>query len=224
VKKLGAAAALLALAGAACLFLARRRAEEVPIVCYEGYPLEGELLWVYEGPGGLTLEREVSGDEEVRGRRYRRVVYKLPMLGRRELPMRHTAEGVVTFQGGREHLLLRFPMVEGDSWTIDLPSEKEVADCTVLGEEEIEFKGRRRTATRLEVRRRTREGSPVATDYEWYAQGFGLVKMEVTHGVRATFVLRSFSRMRGNIQGILEPIRPHRIGEDGLRYEQPSPQ
>src|SRR5688572_32681792 len=119
--------------------------------------------------------------------------YALPLLGTRTLLMRRAPEGIVT-TGGR--LLLRFPLVKGDAWTIDLPGEKEVADCVVSGEEEIAFAGRRGPAMKLEVRRRSRDGRALATDYEWYAPGVGLARMEVTMGARATFTLSAFERTK----------------------------
>lgn len=196
----------LAVAGLAVIlgfwiFLQAARAGGKPVVSASDYPLGDGLRWEYRGPGRLGVVRSVAGASEVGGRRFWRMSYEIPLLGTRELLMRHTAEGVVATDQGRERLLLRFPMVKGDSWTVDLPSENEAADCTVLGEEEIEFLGRTARAAKLEVRRRRRDGDAIATDYEWYAPGFGLVRMEVTLGVRATFVLRSFAPTRGGPNG-----------------------
>ena len=151
------------------------------------YPLEVGLRWSY-GP----VERRIDRTVEVDGLRYYEMTYALPLLGTRTLLMRHAAAGVVTTG---DVLLLRLPMVEGDAWTVDVPGEKEVADCRVLGEEEIAFAGRTGRAVKLEVRRRSRDGRALATDYEWYAPGVGLVKMDVTMGIRATFTLASFQRM-----------------------------
>jgi hypothetical protein len=152
------------------------------------YPLEVGLRWTY-GP----VERRIDRTVEVDGLRYFEMRYSLPLLGTRTLLMRRTAAGVVT-TGDR--LLLRFPLVEGDAWTIDLPGEKEVADCVVRGEEDVEFAGRVAKAVKLEVRRRSRAGAALSTDHEWYAPGVGLVKMEVTMGARATFTLSSFERAK----------------------------
>ncbi len=186
------------LAGILALWLVLQagRPRGAPVDSRSDYPLEEGLRWTYRGAGRVAVVREIARSVEIGGRRYREMRFVLPILGTRTVPMRRSAGGIVTTQGGREHLLLRFPLVRGDAWTIDLPSEKEVAECRVLGDEEIEFEGRRGTATKLEVRRRTREGRPVSTDREWYAPGVGLVRMEVTLGVRATFVLESFGRIR----------------------------
>ena len=152
------------------------------------YPLEVGARWTY-GP----VERRIDRTVEVDGLRWFEMKYALPLLGSRTLLMRHTAAGVVTTG---DVLLLRFPMREGDAWTIDVPGEKEVADCLVRGEEEIEFAGRKGKAVKLEVRRRSRDGRALATDHEWYAPGVGLVKMDVTMGVRATFTLSAFEKTK----------------------------
>jgi hypothetical protein len=149
------------------------------------YPLEVGLRWTY-GPVTRSIERTV----EVDGLRWFEMKYALPLLGTRTLLMRRTSAGVVTTG---DVLLLRFPMVKGDAWVVDVPGQAEVADCRVLDEEEIVFAGRKGRATKLEVRRRSRDGRPIATDHEWYAPGLGLVKMEVTHGLRATFTLDAFT-------------------------------
>lgn len=150
------------------------------------YPLEVGLRWRY-GPVERRIERTVDVD----GLRYHEMTYALPLLGTRTLLMRRTSKGIVTVG---DRLLLRFPLVKGDAWTVDVPGQPELADCVVGGAEEVEFAGRTATATKLEVRRRSREGRPISTDYEWYAPGVGLVKMDVTMGVRATFTLSSFGR------------------------------
>ena len=152
------------------------------------YPLEVGLRWSY-GP----VERRIERTVEVDGLRYFEMTYALPLLGTRTLLMRHAAAGVVTTG---DVLLLRLPMAAGDAWTVDVPGEKEVADCRVLGEEEIAFAGRTGKAVKVEVRRRSRDGRALATDHEWYAPGVGLVKMEVTLGVKAAFTLVSFERKK----------------------------
>lgn len=87
-----------------------------------------------------------------------------------------------------------YPLEGNLRWTYRGPGNLK-EQRTVLGTEEVEFKSRKVAATKLEVRRRRRDGSPIATDYEWYATGFGLVKLQVTLEVRAAFVLDSFGRM-----------------------------
>jgi len=194
MRKAALAGGVLAVLLALWALLTLARPAGSPAGSSADYPLEEGLRWTYRGAGNLAVVREIERTVEVDGRRYREMKFVLPVLGTRAIPMRHSAEGVVTTRDGREFLLLRFPMVKGDTWTVDLPSEKEVADCAVLGHEEIEFAGRKATATKVEVRRRTRDGGRISTDYEWYAPGVGLAKMEVTLGVRATFVLESFGR------------------------------
>lgn len=150
------------------------------------YPLEVGLRWTY---GAVT--RSIERTVEVDGLRFFEMKYALPLLGTRTLLMRRTSAGVVT---AGDVLLLRVPMAKGDAWVVDVPGQPEVADCRALGEEEIEFAGRRGRAMKVEVRRRTREGRAIATDHEWYAKGFGLVRMEVTYGIRATFTLDALEK------------------------------
>lgn len=196
MKKAAAAAAVLGAiaAGIALVTYAGPRGE--PAASARDYPLEVGLRWTYRGAGNVAVVRRIERAVEIDGRRYFEMTFVLPILGRRAIPMRHAPEGVVTVQEGRERLLVRLPLKTGDRWTVDLPSEKEVAECAVLGEEEIEFAGRKGAAMKVEVRRRKRDAEPVAIDHEWYAPGVGLVRMEVTHGIRATFVLESFERSK----------------------------
>ena len=191
--------ALLAAAGAALILLAtvgapRGRSAAVA----ELYPLDVGFSWTYRGVGNVTVVRRVERAVEIDGRQYFEMSYVLPFLGTRVLPMRRVEGGVVTCREGREFLLLKFPMLKGDRWTIDLPGEKETADCTVTGEEPIEFAGRKAVATRLEVVRRKRESTESSTDFEWYVPGVGLAKMQVTLGIQATFVLERFEKADEN--------------------------
>lgn len=160
----------------------------------DDYPLETGLRWTYRGALAVSVTREIRGTREIEGRTYHEMTFILPLSGTHVLPMRRTPEGVVTWRAGREHLLMRFPMRAGDRWTIDLPGEAEVAECEVAGDEDVEALGRRLRATRLRVERRRRDGTPAGVDTEWYARGIGLVRMEVTYGVRATFALNRFER------------------------------
>jgi hypothetical protein len=89
---------------------------------------------------------------------------------------------------------MRFPMREGDRWRIDVPRRREIADCEVVAPEEVDVLGRRRACSKLRVTRTDRITGKRAVDYEWYAPGLGLVRMQVTYGLRATFVLESFER------------------------------
>jgi hypothetical protein len=158
----------------------------------DDYPLAVGLKWTYRSVGNVAVVRAIDRTVEIDGRRYFEMKYALPILGTRTIPMRPTTNGVATSREGREFLLLRFPMTPGTAWTIDLPGEKEIADCTVVGEEEMEFLGRKGRAVKTEVRRRSRGSDRTSIDYEWYAKGVGLVKMQVTLGLQATFVLESF--------------------------------
>ena len=164
------------------------------IASEDAYPLEVGLRWTYRALGGVTVTREVVGLREISEREYFEMRFALPLLGPRVLPMRRTSDGVVTASGGREILLMRFPMVAGDRWTIDVPGQPETAECTVEGEEIIEALGGRRRATKLRVVRRDRRTGRESADAEWYVRGIGLAKMEVTYGVRATFVLERFDQ------------------------------
>ena len=185
--------ALLAAAGAGLILLATLSAPRGrPAAVADVYPLGVGFAWTYRGVGNVTVLRRVERAVEIDGRRYLEMSYVLPFLGTRVLPMRATEGGIVTCREGREFLLLKFPMLKGDRWTIDLPGEKEIADCTVTGDEEIEFAGRRALATRLEVARRKRGAADVVKDVEWYVPGVGLAKMRVTLGIQATFVLERF--------------------------------
>ncbi len=157
----------------------------------EDYPLGVGMKWTYRaGPMGLVREvAERRGD-------YFQMTYRLPLLGTDVVPMRRRRDGVFTQAGGREYLLLKFPMRAGDRWRVDVPGRSRVADCEVLGIDEVEFAGRRAPATKLQVTWWNR-GSPKRTvDYEWYAPGVGLAKMQVTYGVRATFTLERFEHVR----------------------------
>jgi hypothetical protein len=190
-----AAGAALALAFAAIfagLAAEPHRRREPPGTAH--YPLEAGLRWVYHSSAVIAVVREIPETVEHDGLRYHLLRYRLPLLGRREIPMRHSAEGVVGWHGGREYLLIRFPMRRGDRWTVDWPAWNEIAECEVVGEEEVEFLGRRGRATRLRVVRIDRASGRRTEDAEWYAEGLGLVRMHATYGIPMTFTLSWFER------------------------------
>jgi hypothetical protein len=109
--------------------------------------------------------------------------------------MRRTPEGVVAIRGDREQLIMKFPMKPGDSWTIDFPDE-DLAACTVLEPEPIDILKKRTIASKLRIVRTNRKSGRKTTDYEWYARGIGLVRMEVTFGLKATFELERFEHAK----------------------------
>ncbi len=187
--------AFLASAAAALILLATLGAPRGNPAAVAGeYPLDVGFAWTYRGAGNVTVVRRVERAVEIDGRRYFEMKFVLPLLGTHAMPMRHGEGGVFTTREGREFLLLKFPMMKGDRWTIDLPGEKEIADCMVIDEEEIEFAGRRAVATKVEVSRRKRGSTEGVKDYEWYVPGVGLAKMQVTYGFQATFILERFER------------------------------
>jgi hypothetical protein len=155
------------------------------------YPLEAGLRWSY----GPLVAREIAATSHELGHDWCLMTFRLP-IGTHVIPMRHTMEGVVTHREGREYLLMKFPMIPGDSWRIDLPGEKEIADCEVVGRETIRFLGKEGEAVKLKVVRTPRSGGRGITDFEWYADGVGLVKMQVTYGLKATFTLERFDRVK----------------------------
>lgn len=162
----------------------------------DDYPLAPGMEWTYAAPAGVRVVRRAEAEKWVDGKRYVMVRFGLP-IGSYRLLMRRTREGVVALHGGREHLLMRFPMKAGDRWRIDvagMPGVDDIADCEVVGPEEVGFLGRRATATKLRVTRTNRKSGRKAVDYEWYAPGIGLVRMEVTYGLRAVFALERFDR------------------------------
>jgi hypothetical protein len=189
---LAVAAALVA--GLALVAMPSRPEPEPPM---EEYPLAPGMKWTYGSRGGPKVVRHAAGERVIDGRRYVEMKFVLPLLGTHVWPVRWTRAGVVTWHEGREHLLMKFPMRAGDRWTIDvpgLPGLDEVAECEVAGPEKVPFLGEERTATRLNVTRVHRKTGRRTTDTEWYAPGYGLVRMQVTFGIRATFTLEKFER------------------------------
>jgi hypothetical protein len=168
----------------------------------DDYPLEPGLVWVYKGGLGVQVVRRVgpwaahfpSGDDDI-GPEWAQMEYELPLLGKRVLFMRRSPDGVVAWRGEREQLILRFPMKPGDSWTIDFPDE-DLAECTVLEPESIDVLKKRVHASKLRIVRTNRKSGKKATDYEWYARGIGLARMEVTFGIKATFELERFEHAK----------------------------
>jgi len=189
VRSIGAAAAfVIILLGVPVFSPAFAPAPKATSV--ELYPLRPGFRWVYRC-GIFTAIREVTRRDGA----WFTMHYNLP-LGRFDLPLRHTPDGVATTVKGVDHLLMRFPMTKGERWRIDapgLPGPNEIADCEVIGLEEIDYLGRKGIATKLRVVRTNRRTNKSVTDYEWYVDGVGLAAMQVT-GLR--FVLERFDRVK----------------------------
>lgn len=164
----------------------------------DDYPLEPGLTWVYKANLGVQVVRRVTDSvpaPDGSARTFARMEYQLPFLGRESLLMLRTGDGVTAIRGGREQVIMKFPMRPGDSWTIDFPDES-LADCTVLEPEEITALSKRFMASKLKVVRTNRKSGKQNTDYEWYVRGIGLARIEVTFGLKATFELERFEHAK----------------------------
>ena len=62
---------------------------------------------------------------------------------------------------------------------IDFPDE-DLATCTVEKPEELEILGNKISCTKLRVERTDRKSKKTTQDFEWYAEGIGLVQVTVT--------------------------------------------
>lgn len=182
---------MIRLAAACILFsfiLAFLITQQTPVgrPAQEFYPLRPGLRWIYRGPLGTTVIRQVL--EERDGLYHMR--FDLPLMGSHVLPMRYSRDGVAAVRDGREILLLKLPMRIGDQWRIDLPGYDERAECLVEGREQTPWG----LATKLRVTRANLKTGKRWTDFEWYVDGYGLVQMEVTYGLRARFALEKFEQ------------------------------
>jgi len=176
-----------------CLILVREPSHPKAEPFEDDYPLQPGLTWVYKSPLGLQVVRRVGTAVEESGQRWLQMNFDLPLLGRRTLFMRRTQTGVVAVRGDTQQVIMKFPMVKGDSWTIDFPAE-DLAECMVLEPEEIEVLGRRVRASKLQIVRTDRKTGKKTTDFEWYVRGIGLARMEVTFGLKANFILTRFEK------------------------------
>lgn len=191
-----------------CLILVREPAHPRAKLLDDEYPLEIGLTWVYKSPLGFQVVRKVGRIREIpvivldgNSQTHKELIvsvwfemqFDLPLLGRKTILMHRTPQGVVAVRGDVRQLIMKFPMVIGDSWTIDFPTE-DLAECTVLEPEEIEVLGRRARASKLQIVRTDRKSGKKTTDYEWYVRGIGLARMEVTFGLKANFILSRFEK------------------------------
>lgn len=174
-----------------CQALVREPAHAKASPAEDDYPLEEGLTWVYKSSTGLQVVRRVVKSS---GEGFE-MQFDLPFIGRKTLPMQRTPEGVAAMRAGKKQLIMKFPMKPGDAWTIDFP-EEDLAECTVLDPEEIDVLKNRVLASKLRVVRTNRKSGRKTTDYEWYARGIGLVRMEVTFGLTATFILERFEKAK----------------------------
>lgn len=152
----------------------------------DDYPLDVGMRWTYRAMGfapGIRHVRRADGPWFE--------MYFDFKLRRKSILMRRTPEGVVTLRDGRQHLLMRFPMREGDGWRIDVFGE-DLADCEVLTPQELDVLGKRTRCARLRVTHTERGTGKRWVDHEWYAPGLGLVKFTL-FGL-ATYVLERFER------------------------------
>lgn len=160
------------------------------VVNKEYYPLEAGCRWEYRSQLGLKIKREVAeGTEED----WKKMIFTLPLLGEKTLSMKKSAEGIIARRENREQLIMRFPMKLGERWTIDFP-EEDLATCTVENPEELEILGHKISCTKLRVERTDRKSKKTTRDFEWYAEGIGLVQVTVTiMKMTQTFTLTSYT-------------------------------
>ncbi len=149
----------------------------------DDYPLDVGMRWTYRAAGIAPGTRHVSRADGA----YVEMKFDFKVR-KKTLMMRRTKDGVVGCVEGREHLLMRFPMREGDRWTIDAPGEDR-ADCEVLASEEIDVLGKRVRCSKLRVTHVERSRGRKTVDHEWYAPGLGLVRFTL-----AGFVAYSLER------------------------------
>ena len=188
-----------------CVALVREPAHPRAVWNADDYPLEKGLIWVYKAGMGLQVVRRVGENQIIvferktpdpyPGGEWFEMLFDLPILGTKKLWMKRNPDGVIARRDDREQLIMRFPMKPGDTWTIDFPAE-DLAECTVLTPEPIKVLGKPVTASKLKIVRTNRKNGRKTTDYEWYATGIGLVRMEVTFGIKATFELERFEKAK----------------------------
>ena len=160
------------------------------VVNKDYYPLEAGCRWEYRSQLGLKIKREVAEGTE---KEWKKMIFTLPLLGEKTLSMKKAAEGIVARRHNREQLIMRFPMKQGDRWTIDFPDE-DLATCTVEKPEELEILGNKISCTKLRVERTDRKSKKTTRDFEWYAEGIGLVQVTVTvMKMTQTFTLASYT-------------------------------
>jgi hypothetical protein len=169
-----------------CQVLVREPAHPPAQATEEDYPLAVGLVWVYKSAEGFQVVREFVGDVEDSGHRWFDMSYSLP-IGKEQLFMRRTPEGIVARRGSREQLIMKFPMNPGDAWTIDFP-DRPLAECTVDEPEEIDVLGKKVRASKLRIIKTERKSGAKTTHFEWYARGVGLAQMQVKYGL--TYLLR----------------------------------
>ncbi len=160
------------------------------VVNKEYYPLEVGCRWEYRSQLGLKIKREVAEGTEGE---WKKMIFTLPLLGEKTLSMKKTPEGIMARRENRNQLIMRFPMKVGESWTIDFPGE-ELALCTVERPETVEILGKAIPCTKLRVDRTDRKSKKTTRDFEWYAEGIGLVQVTVTvMKMTQTFTLTSYT-------------------------------
>ena len=94
------------------------------------------------------------------------------------------------YDGWRAQLIATLAHVEAQ---IDFP-EEDLATCTVENPEELEILGHKISCTKLRVERTDRKSKKTTRDFEWYAEGIGLVQVTVTvMKMTQTFTLASYT-------------------------------
>ncbi len=157
------------------------------------YPLEVGYRWEYRSEIGLKVVREVKRTVRENGKEWYEMTFTLPLVGDHSLLMHRDTEGILARRKKREQRIMRFPLKPGETWTIDFPGE-DLAVCTVEEPEELEILDKKISCSRVRVERKNRKSGRMNRDFEWYAEGIGLVKMTVTMmKVTQTFTLHSFT-------------------------------
>ena len=154
----------------------------------DDYPLGVGYTWVYKSVEGFQVVRQFVAEKDG----WFDMRFSLP-IGKDQLFMRRSPEGIVGRRGDREQLIMKFPMKPGDAWTIDFP-DRPKADCTVVQPEEIEVLGKKLLASKLEIIKTERKSGSKSTHYEWYVHGFGLAQMRVKYGLTYLLLLERFEK------------------------------
>jgi hypothetical protein len=162
-----AAVALLATTAAAPIPKARRTSAEF-------FPTQVGTKWVYDGVFDEVSEEVV--ESEVSGGEVRWTARRTTSLSTEERSYVATRDGVTERTSRGERCLLRFPLVEGETWQVE-----PLAQATTGGWAEVHTPGGVFKAVAVSTPGTTR----------WYAPGVGVVMVENAGGRKQ--VLKSFT-------------------------------
>jgi hypothetical protein len=167
------------------------------------YPTAVGTKWVYD-ENGRELIWEVTA-AEAKGNETRVTISQSIAGGKPEPFVKATvsAKGVYQTQIGPFQIdpvcELRLPVKAGDSWVVDIPSQKgglqgNTGTVTVGEVEDVEVPAGKFRALRIDVVITAEDGKPLAAPRRatrWYAPGVGLIK--VTAGKDLTRALKAFT-------------------------------